>query len=192
MQSTPLPKQVDVRKFVAADLSIDAREPLANFARLAEMLESTDGDVEVHLHFYVEQQGPKRIDGKVRTTLMVQCQRCLKPLALPVDSQFQAAVVWSDEEAGRVRKDLEPYIVGEEPQDIRDLIEDELIISVPYASYHEEGTCVAEGYERPAEDEAIGLVESEPALDKSIAGDKTRENPFKVLEQLKGSPKKSS
>lgn len=182
MQSTPLPKQVDVRKFVAADLSIDAREPLARFARLAEMLESSDGDVEVHLHFYTEPQGPKRIDGRVQATLTVLCQRCLKPLALPIDSQFRAAVVWSDEEAGRLSKDVEPYIVGEEPQDIRDLIEDELIISVPYANYHDDGACAVEGYEPPAEAEA----EPEP-----VAG-VTRENPFKVLEQLKDSPKKSS
>jgi uncharacterized protein len=186
MPSTPLPKQVDVRKFVAADLSIDAREPLAHFARLAEMLEATDGDVEVHLHFYTEPQGPKRIDGRVRTILTVLCQRCLKPLALPIDSQFRAAVVWSDEEAGRLSKELEPYIVGEEPQDIRDLIEDELIISVPYANYHGEGECVAEGYEQPVDEETV-----EPEAPGGDAG-KARENPFKVLEQLKGSPKKSS
>lgn len=189
MQSTPLPKQVDVRKFVAADLSIDAREPLANFSRLAEMLEATDGDVEVHLHFYTDLQGTKRIDGQVRATLMVLCQRCLKPLPLPIDTEFKAAVVWSDEDAGRLPKDLEPYIVGEEPQDVRDLIEDELIISVPYVSYHDEGTCVAEGYDKAAE-----LAEPEATTDaEAQAGaGKSRENPFKVLEQLKDPSKKSS
>lgn len=188
MQSTPLPKQVDVRKFVASDLSIDAREPLANFKRLTEMLESADGDVEVHLHFYTEPQGPKRIDGEVKATLMVLCQRCLKPMALPIDSRFRAAVVWSDEEAGRLPRELEPYIVGEEPQDIRDLIEDELIISVPYANYHEEGACAVEGYEPPVDDE---IVEPE-SLENRAAEGKAKENPFKVLEQLKDSPKKPS
>jgi hypothetical protein len=49
---------------------------------------------------------------------------------------------------------------------------------------------VAEGYDKSAED---GSVESaaEPASVAEAAGE-TRENPFKVLEQLKGSPKKSS
>lgn len=188
MQSTPLPKQVDVRKFVATDLTLDAREPLARFARLAEMLEGTDGDVEIHLHFYTDLQGIKRIDGEVRTTLLVQCQRCLKPLPLPIDAQFQAAVVWSDDEAGRVPKDLEPYIAGEEPQDIRDLIEDELIIGVPYASYHDAGTCEVEGYAaEPAEPEPVREPEQGARTET-----RTRENPFKVLEQLKESPKKSS
>jgi len=176
MSNTPLPKQVDVRKLIAADVTIDAREPLANFARLPDMLEASAGDVEVQLHFYVDERGAKRIDGKVRATLMVLCQRCLKPLPLPVDAQFRAAVVWSDEEASRLPKELEPYIVGDELQDIRDLVEDELIISVPYVSYHDEGTCVAEGYEKPAE-----IVEPEPSEPTE-----SKENPFKVLEQLKG------
>lgn len=180
MSNTPLPKQVDVRKLIAADVSIDAREPLANFARLPDMLEASDGDVEVQMRFYVDERGAKRIDGRVQATLMVLCQRCLQPLPLPVESQFQAAVVWSDEEASRLPKELEPYIVGDEPQDIRDLIEDELIISVPYVSYHDEGTCVADGYETLAE-----IVE--PVVIEPV---ESKENPFKVLEQLKGPSKK--
>ncbi|HSB95107.1 MAG TPA: YceD family protein, partial [Spongiibacteraceae bacterium] len=151
MQNTPLPKQVDVRRLVAADISIEAREPLANFVRLTDMLEASDGEVEVQLHFYIDQQGTKCIDGAVQATLMVLCQRCLKPLALPVDARFKVAVVWSDEAASRLPKELEPYIVGEEPQDVRELVEDELIISVPYVSYHDEGQCVADGYEKLAE-----------------------------------------
>jgi DUF177 domain-containing protein len=182
MQNTPLPKQVDVRKLVATDVLIEAREPLVNFARLPDMLEASDGEVEVQLHFYVDPQRTKRIDGKVRTTLMVLCQRCLKPLPLPVDSSFSVAVVWSDEEASRLPKELEPYIVGEEPQDIRELVEDELIISVPYVSYHDEGQCVADGYEKLAD-----IVEPELMVPAE-----TKENPFKVLEQLKDTTKKSS
>jgi DUF177 domain-containing protein len=181
MSNTPLPKQVDVRKFVAADVTIEAREPLANFARLPAMLEASAGDVEVQLHFYVDEQRIKRVDGAVRTTLMVLCQRCLKPLPLAIDSRFSVAVVWSDEEAGRLPKELEPYIVGEEPQDVRELVEDELILSVPYVSYHDEGQCVAEGYDKAAE-----LIDPEPELVVEA-----KENPFNVLAQLKDPSKKS-
>ncbi len=179
MSSTPLPKQVDVRKFVAADVSINAREPLAKFTRLSAMLEASDGDVEVQLHFYVDEQRLKRIDGAVQTTLMVLCQRCMKPLPLLIDARFGAVVVWSDDEASRLPKEVEPYIVGDEPQDIRELIEDELIISIPYASFHDEGLCVAKGYDKAAE-------MAEPLL----APVETKENPFKVLEKLKDPLKK--
>jgi uncharacterized protein len=171
MSNTPLPKQVDIRKLIAADITLAAREPLASFERLCAMLESCSGDVEVELHFFVDPQGGRRIDGSVQTQVQVQCQRCLQPMPLELDSQFAVAVVWSDSDAEHLPRELDPYIVGEEPQDVRDLIEDELIISLPYVSYHEVGQCALAGYTNP---------EPEPAAPAD-----TKENPFKVLEQLK-------
>lgn len=172
MPSTPLPKQVDIRKLVAADTTIDAREPLASFQRLGAMLESVDGNVEVHLHFFIDEQRVRRIDGAVQAQVMVICQRCMQPLSIPLDSQFAAAVVWSDDEAISLPRHLDPYIVGEEPQDVRDLVEDELIISLPFVSYHAPGQCGAAGYTAASEPEPAAAAE-------------VKENPFKVLEQLK-------
>jgi uncharacterized protein len=169
MSSTPLPRQVDIRKLIAADTTISAREPLRSFARLLDMLEARDGDVEVDLHFHRQAQGGKFIDGEVRATVAVLCQRCMKPMPLSIDSHFRVGVVWSDEEASRLPKDLEPYIVGEGPQDVRDLVEDELILCVPYASYHERLDC-ADGYVQPEVPDTP--VEAKP-------------NPFQVLEKLK-------
>jgi len=169
MSSAPLPRQVDIRRLIAADTTITAREPLRNFARLRDMVMTQDGDVEVKLHFRRDEQGGKLIDGEVRATGAVPCQRCLKPMPLAIDSRFTVGVVWSDEEAGRLNKDLEPYIVDEGPQDVRDLIEDELILCVPYASYHDQADC-AVVYEAPEVPEIVS--EKKP-------------NPFQVLEQLK-------
>lgn len=169
MSSTPLPKQVDIRRLIAADTTISAREPLRNFARLRDMLEAHEGGVEVTLHFHRDEQGGRRIDGSVRAEVAVRCQRCMQPMPLAIDSGFTVGVVWSDEEAGRLPKDLEPYIAGEGLQDVRDLIEDELILCVPYASYHEQADC-AGAYRQP--------VEPEPEGEK-------KPNPFQVLEQLK-------
>lgn len=179
MSSTPLPKQVDIRKLIAADAEISAREPLQKFARLATMLAKTDGaetaEVDVTLHLYVDEGGNKRIDGQVHAEVAVLCQRCLKPMQLPIDSTFAVGVVWSDEESNRLPKYLEPYIVDEGPQDIRDLLEDELILCVPYAAYHDDVNCAGEYHREIAND----FVEAE---------EEEKPNPFKVLEQLK--PKK--
>lgn len=164
----PLPKQVDVRRLIAAGASLTVTEPVARFARLREMVESDEGCVDIALRFFIDEQGVRRIDGEVRTTLQVLCQRCLQPMALPVDSAFGVAVVWSDEDAGRVPRYLDPYIVGDEPQDLRDLIEDELIISVPYVSYHEVAECSAA-----------------PTAAAADAPAERKANPFTVLERLK-------
>lgn len=164
----PLPKQVDVRRLISAGTSLVAAEPVGHFPRLREMVESDEGCVEISLRFFVDEQGLRRIDGHVAATLQVPCQRCLQPMALPIDSGFGVAVVWSDEDAARVPRDLDSYVVGDEPQDLRDLIEDELIISVPYVSYHEEADCSAA-----------------PAAAADPAPAERKVNPFTVLERLK-------
>ncbi|MFT3931370.1 MAG: YceD family protein [Spongiibacteraceae bacterium] len=178
MSSTPLPKQLDIRKLIAADAEISAREPLQKFARLATMLAKSEGgdaaEVELKLHLYVDEAGNKRIDGDVHAEVRVLCQRCLQPMPLQIDSDFAVGVVWSDDESSRLPKYLEPYVVDEGPQDIRDLIEDELILCVPYASYHDDENCAGEYRHEPAEE----IVETEK---------EKKPNPFKVLEQLKPS-----
>lgn len=180
MSSTPLPRQVDIRKLIAADAEISAREPLQKFARLATMLAkgegsaSGDDDVEVKLHLYVDEAGHKRIDGKVQAEVMVLCQRCLRPMPLSIESSFAVGVVWSDDESSRLPKYLEPYIVAEGPQDISDLIEDELILCVPLASYHDNEDCAGDYRQKLSEESVEAEQEEKP-------------NPFKVLEQLKPS-----
>lgn len=166
----PLPKQVDVRRLIAAGNSISAREPLQSFRRLADMVESDAGYVDIELRFFIDEQGVRRIDGDVRTVVLVLCQRCLSAMPLPIDSTFRVAVIWSDEDAVRIPKYLDPYIVGEEAQELLTLIEDELIISVPFVSYHDAAECDV------APDSHSEQYEAEP---------ERKENPFKVLERLK-------
>lgn len=186
MSSTPLPRQVDIRKLIAAGAEISAREPLPSFARLATLLAKNGDanaagqadDVEVKLHFHVDDAGIRRIDGAVHADVWVPCQRCLQPMRLPIESTFAVGVAWSDDEAARLPKQLEPYIIEEGPRDIRDLIEDELIMCVPYASYHERGEDCGGEY-RPQHAEELAET---PAAEKP--------NPFKVLEQLKKAPKR--
>lgn len=173
----PLPKLLDIRKLIAADVEVHACEPLKNFPRLRDMLESPlDGSegsgVDIQLHCYVDMQGKRRIDGHVEARVQVKCQRCLQPMPLTLDSQFAVAAVWSDDEAEHLPKHLDPYIVGEGLQDVRPLIEDELIISVPYVSYHEMEDC------------AVAPYAPEPDSDDEVPA-QVKENPFKVLEQLK-------
>lgn len=177
----PLPKLLDIRKFMAADVELHASEPLRNFERLRDMLESPSdesewGDVDIRLHCFIDAQGKRRIDGSVQAAVLVTCQRCLQPMPLTLDSKFAVAAVWSEEDAEHLPKHLDAYVVGEGLQDVRPLIEDELIISLPYVSYHELEDCAVAPYRAPESDDDGEAEAVQP---------ETKENPFKVLEQLK-------
>jgi uncharacterized protein len=173
----PLPRLVDIRRLAALGGAILAREPLASFGRLREMIEGEEGSVDIELQFRLDEQKRRRIDGQVRASVQVCCQRCLQPMLVEIDSRFSVAAVWSDDDAEQLPRDIDPYIVGEEPQDLRELIEDELIISLPFISFHDSGPC-AEAALRRSEEQAV--------RDREIAAETPqRENPFSVLEQLK-------
>lgn len=177
----PLPKLVDIRKLIAAGVELHASEPIRNFTRLVDMLESPLdvsewGNVEIDLNCFIDEQGKRRIDGHVQAEVMIPCQRCLQAMPFRIDSEFAVAAVWTEEQAENLPKHLDAYVVGEGPQDLRGLIEDELIICLPYVSYHELEDCVATPHLETGADEVRAAESAAPA---------EKENPFKVLERLK-------
>ena len=112
------------------------------------------------------------VEVSVAADVEVTCQRCLEPMPLHVEAGNALAVVWNDEYARQLPKDLDPLIVGEEPCNLWELVEEELMLGLPAFSYHEDEHCndfLAEINEPPAEDEAVA----------------DKPNPFNVLAQLK-------
>lgn len=167
-----LPRLVDPRKFAQQGLSLNGIIVLSGLTRLAELSLDDSAEVEVALDFGVDEQRHRLISGTASCVLTLTCQRCLEPVNIPVDAVLNLAVVWDEERAGQLPKSLDPLILGEGPADIYTIIEDELLLNLPIASYHGEDCVERTSFGDDAEDEA-----------------EVADNPFQVLEQLKGSPK---
>ena len=110
----------------------------------------------------------------VQATLLLECQRCLGPLLLPINRQTVFDLVKRDSDLDGdmlddVNLDQPEKIVGSRQMDMLDLIEDELILEVPYVPRHEVCTDMAE-------------TENETSDD---AGGEETPSPFAVLGQLK-------
>lgn len=136
------------------------------------MLANDGGTVAAELRFYTDEDHRKRLDGHLVAQLDVVCQRCLEAMPLQLESDFALGIVWSEDEAKHLSSSLDPYVVGEELVDLADVISEELILNLPYVSYHKVEDCSQQ--QREFSD---GDIEA-PAEEE-------RENPFKVLEQLK-------
>jgi uncharacterized protein len=93
-------------------------------------------------------------------------------VSVPVESNISLAVVWDEEEAEKLPESLDPWIVGEGLADFYEMIEEEMLLSLPAVAYHEE-QCV---------DRQL-FSSGQPVEVKKV------KNPFQVLEQLKSSPK---
>jgi uncharacterized protein len=95
----------------------------------------------------------------------------LENVKVPVKSNISLGIVWDEEGAEALPEYLDPWITGEGIADLYDMIEVELLLSLPKVAYHEE-LCV---------DRQL-FTSGKPVEVK-------KPNPFQVLEQLKSSPK---
>lgn len=74
----------------------------------------------------------------------VICQRCLEPFLYPVAQRTVAVLAKSDADADSLDVDSnDEVLVADHPLVAADLVEDELLLTLPYAPMHEPDTCVA-------------------------------------------------
>ena len=168
----PLPKQGDPRKFAQQGISLDGFVPVVELPRLAESLQETTGEIQVDLAFGISVEKKKIVTGHASAELTLVCQRCLENVKVAVKSDISLGIVWDEEGAEALPEYLDPWITGEGVADLYDMIEEEMLLSLPKVAYHEE-LCVDRQ-----------LFSS----GKPVEVKKTK-NPFQVLEQLKSSPK---
>ena len=117
-----------------------------------------------------------RVWLKIQAIVTLTCQRCMKPMQFVVDETAAFVCYANETEAlAAVQDDDDPLapepLAVDEPLDLIDLVQDQLILAVPYVPKHE--AC------EPAVQSAGEPIEDEP-----------RESPFKVLEGLKTKPGK--
>jgi uncharacterized protein len=145
--------------------------PVAALPRLAESVQETTGEIQVDLAFGISVEKKKIVTGHASAELTLVCQRCLENVKVPVKSDISLGIVWDEEGAEALPEYLDPWITGEGIADLYDMIEVELLLSLPKVAYHEE-LCV---------DRQL-FTSGKPVEVK-------KPNPFQVLEQLKSSPK---
>ncbi len=166
------PRQGDPRKFAQQGVSLSGSLAIVDMPRLAGALANTDGELEAELEFGINREGKRAVTGRAHGHVNLICQRCLEPVVVPLESDISLAVVWDEEAAKNLPTYLDPWIVGEGAADFYEMIEEELLLSLPAVAYHQEPCIDAKLY----------------SSGKPVEVKETK-NPFKVLEQLKSSPK---
>ncbi len=141
MSTTRLPRHADLRKLAAAGAYLAGCIPIAHLERLCAELLSSAGDVAVELHFGVDDEGFRVIKGPVAASLSCTCQRCLGEMSLAVQAEVNLAMVWDDAQLAALPARIDGLVVGEEPADLHAIVEDELLLALPFAPRHADGQC---------------------------------------------------
>jgi uncharacterized protein len=171
-----LPRHIDPRKLAQQGINLDGSFALSELKRLTPLLVSESGEGQAKLEFGIDDQGIRNLKGQIELQVKMVCQRCLEPVSVEVKATLSLGMVWSDEDAGNLPKVLDPWVVHEGQSDLYEVMEDELLLSLPIVVYHDY-ECVQESlFTSEHDSESEGKEEASPK----------KANPFAVLETLKG------
>ncbi|MDO3385724.1 YceD family protein [Gilvimarinus sp. SDUM040013] len=171
-----LPQRGDPRKYAQQGVKLSGNLALDSLPRLKEAVVEGSGDVSAELSFGFSEEGKRVLNGHVQGSVSLICQRCLEPVEHVIDCRIHVGIVWNEDQAKALPRSMDPWIVGEGQADFYDIVEEELLLDLPQVVYHDE-QCVPRERFVSESTEGVGAEESRP-------------NPFQVLEQLKGTPKK--
>ena len=135
---------IDGFEFASAGATQQGFLPLRAFGRLREVLASDAGEVGYELRGVRDARGRPSLRLRVQGTLQLRCQRCLAPLAFEVQADEVLVLAATQAEIDADPADVESpdrVLAGKEMA-VADLVEDELILALPYAPRHEQ--CAAQ------------------------------------------------
>jgi len=144
------PKEpLDALNLAAAATVVERDYCLANFVRLAERLAAPGGAAHARMVF-------RSVDGlptaelQVRAPAVLICQRCLGPMRQTLESTSKLVFVVSEDAA--VPEDHEAIAGDPRRVDIAELVEDELLLSLPLVATHGAGDdCATPGPRVPGD-----------------------------------------
>lgn len=148
-QQPPRFPLIDGFEFAAAGGSLHGAWPAGSFPRLRELLQGEAGWVEYDLRGASDAHGRSRLELRVAATLSLTCRRCLDPVAVRVveDASLWLARSQAEIDAQPIAVEGPDSIVGSREMAVKDLVEDQLLLALPYAPQHEE--CAAQGRGAP-------------------------------------------
>ena len=171
MTTEPLPSQIDALKLAALAGRVCGRVAVAALPGVTDLLANDAGEVSAELQFDIDERGIRTITGQVKAQLQVTCQRCMRPMPIAVNSSFLLGMVWSDDEARQLPRNIEPLVLVDEVIVPAEIVAEELILSIPFVSYHDPADC--------------DVSDADLRLGPELPRQPARENPFKILDQLK-------
>lgn len=134
-------------RVLAGTLDVGASERLAD--RLADSAAAGAATVEWRIAGVTDRAGRPALEVAINGNVPVTCQRCLDDFALPVAQRTIAVLAKNEAEADALDADSDDEVlVADRLLDPEALVEDELLLTLPYAPMHD--ACEARDEEQTA------------------------------------------
>ena len=146
---------IDSLEFARTGQTLRGNLPLPDLARLRDSLADTAGSVEFEVTGGEDARNRPILRIAIRGMLHLQCQRCLEALDHPLQLLNTLLLVAGGAgTAGGLGDEDAEWIEASRELDVASLVEDEILLSLPYAPKHQDGSCrpsgaaIAEGMAR--------------------------------------------
>ncbi len=172
MQKVKLPISVDPVKAAQKGLHLESLLPKSLMKRLVESTISIQSDINTEFSFDIDRQKLRIFHGKVSVAVELLCQRCNEPMLYQCEAEFTYCPVHNEEQENNLPDVYEPIYYDQNGEvNLHDIVEDELILSLPQIAKHAIEDC-----NQSKLVVSFGEIEEEETQ---------RPNPFDALAQLK-------
>jgi uncharacterized protein len=141
------PTRFDALKLAERGGTVAGEVDSARLLRLADrIVQPSDAD-HAHVRWSIvggrDEQRRSMLTVDLEGRLFVVCQRCLRPLAVPIEQHTELLLARDEAELARLDVDEQEVILAAAPLDALTLVEDELLLSLPFAPCHAKDECAA-------------------------------------------------
>jgi len=143
-----------------------------DFERLVELLYSNEGSIGVEIQGRFDDHRRCLLEAKITADVTLECQTTFTPIKHQIEKEITYCAVVAESQFAEAEEEFEPVLMEEGYLDIKQVIEDELILSIPIVA------------NKPLEelDKQMSFGELD---EEAIKRDKEANNPFAVLKDLK-------
>jgi DUF177 domain-containing protein len=140
---------IDSLDFARNGKQMSGEVPVAELPRLHDMLENPQGILSYTVQGGVDKQGNNFLEVGVVGQCRLRCQRCLDSLDYPVRLETrlllsdQAGLDALDDKLAGSEEEEFDSILADSHLDVLNLLEEEILLSLPIAPKHELGACQA-------------------------------------------------
>ena len=142
MTRRPRPATFDAYRLARERGVLEGTLDVAASERLADRVAPGAASVAWRIEGTTDEAGRPALGISISGNVPLECQRCLATFALPIAQRTVTVLAKSESDADVLDADSgDEVLVADHPLDSAALIEDELLLTLPYAPMHDEGRC---------------------------------------------------
>ena len=136
-----LPEFIECRQLAAGAGALSGSLPAARLVRIDEPYRVA-GDTYVELRCVSRDGGGYQIEGRIEAPLEARCQRCLEWMAWPLEVALGLAA-FSKAPPSQQHDEVDSVELVDGMLPLREVVEDEVLLSCPFAPVHAPADCPA-------------------------------------------------